>query len=202
EQGAHLYVSFDSSRATEEQVRATGSLSVVSAANGPWRVMPASILFPGGRERVIPVAGRSQAGGPAARVGADAGRLGGGAPAGGWVGATVEVVVSRQLAEETGLRVGDTMQAASDSPLPSLRVVGIGVALGNDAAAWVEPGQLPSNSSPNQPPAQYLMAYRLRHSATPRDIAPAGDAVTPPVASGGGLGASHHPAAQRGAGRT
>src|SRR5262245_32332507 len=193
EQGAQLYVSFDSSRATEEQVRATGSMSVVSAANGPWRVMPASILFPGGRERVIPVAGRSQAGGPAARIAVEAGR---------WVEATGEVVLSRQLADETGLRVGDTMQAASDSPLPSLRVVGIGVALGNDAAAWGEPGQLPSNSSPNQPPAQYLMAYRLRHSATAGDIASAVDAITAAVPSEAVMDTSNYLAAKLDADRT
>jgi len=169
QQGAHLFVTFDSVQATEAQVQATESLSVVSASNGPWRMMPASILIAGGRERVIPVAGRGQAGGPVDRIALDSGR---------WVQGDGEVVLSRQLADEAGFRVGDTMTAAADSTLPSLRVVGIGVSLGNDAAAWVEPDQLPATSGPRQPPAQFLVAYRLRHASTKGDIAAAIDAMT------------------------
>ncbi|HVH62913.1 MAG TPA: FtsX-like permease family protein [Candidatus Dormibacteraeota bacterium] len=171
-QGAHLLVTFDSTQVTESQVRATESLSVVATANGPWRMMPASILIAGGRERVIPVAGRDQAGGPVDRITLDSGR---------WMQSTGEVVLSRQLADETGLQAGDTLQAASDSTLPSLRIVGIGVSLGNDAAAWVEPAQLPANSLPDQPPAQYLVAYRLKHASTPADIASAVNAITAAV---------------------
>src|SRR5689334_21520032 len=61
--GAHLYVTFDSTKVTAAQVSATQSLSVVSAANGPWRLMPAAVAFAGGRVRDIPVAGRADAGG-------------------------------------------------------------------------------------------------------------------------------------------
>src|SRR5579864_4996502 len=132
QQGAHLFVTFDSTQASESQVRATMSLPQISSATGPWRVVPASILIAGGRVRDIPVAGRADAGGPVDRLSIDHGR---------WVQSTGEVVLARQTADETGITVGDTLQAASDSSFPNLRVVGIAVAIGNDAAAWVEPGQ-------------------------------------------------------------
>jgi putative ABC transport system permease protein len=171
-QGAHLYVNFDSSQVTEAQVRATQSLPAISATNGPWRVMPASITIAGGRVRDIPVAGRDQAGGAVDRITVEAGR---------WVQRSGEVVLSSQLADETSLGPGDTLPAASDSTLPSLHVVGIAVALGNEAAAWVEPDQLPAANAPDQPPAQYLVAYRLRHASAHADIAAAVDAITAAV---------------------
>ena len=174
-QGAHLFVSFDAAHVTADQVRATMNLAPVSAAAGPWRVVPASIIYPGGRTRVIPVAGRDQTGGPVDRLSMDAGR---------WVSQTGEVVLSRNLAHETGLQVGDTMSPATDSPLPALRVVGIAVALGNDAAAWVLPSQIPVTTNPGQPPAQYVVAYRLHHAATAADMRSAVDAITSAVPAG------------------
>ena len=191
--GAHLYVSFDSHYATEPQVNATRSLPAVSAANGPWRLMPASIIIAGGRERTLPVAGRADPGGAVDRLSLDSGR---------WVQANGEVVLSRQLADEAGLHVGDTLTAASDSTLPSLRVVGIAVALGNDAAAWVEPGQLPAAGLPDQPPAEYLMAYRLHQASTLGDIAAAVDAITASVPANAVNDTSNYLAAKLDADRT
>ena len=170
--GAHLFVGFDGSYVSEAQVRTTASLPVVSAAGGPWRLSPASIVIAGGRVRTLPIEGRADPGGAVDRISLDSGR---------WVRANGEVVLSRQLATETGLRVGDTLVAGADSTLPSLRVVGIAVALGNDAPAWVEPSQLPAAGLPNQPPTQYLMAYRLRDAATPAAIAASIDAITASV---------------------
>ena len=182
-QGAHLFVTFDSSLVSEAQVQATRSLAPVAAANGPWRVMPASILIAGGRQRDIPVAGRDESGGAVDRISIDSGR---------WVQRNGEVVLSRQLADETGWRVGDTMTAPGGSTLPSLQIVGIGVAIGNDAAAWVEPGQLPATGGANQPPAQYLMAYRLQHASTSSDIAAALDAITAAVPQGAVMDSSNY----------
>ncbi|HEX2680727.1 MAG TPA: ABC transporter permease, partial [Candidatus Dormibacteraeota bacterium] len=168
--GAHLFVSFDASLVTKDQVAATRSLPPVTQAGGPWRVVPASITIVGGRVRDIPVEGRDQAGGPIDRLTIDAGR---------WVQTDGEVVLSRQLADETGLGVGDTLSPASDSSFPALHVVGIAVAMGNEAAAWVEPSQLPSTAGTRgAPPSQYLMAYRLRNASTPADIASAVDTIT------------------------
>ena len=182
-QGAHLYVTFDSQQATDAQIRATQSLPVVSAANGPWRILPASITIAGGRTRIIPIAGRSEPGGAVDRLSIDAGR---------WVERDGEVVLSRDLADQNGLGVGDTLTAASDSTLPSLRVVGIAVSLGGDAAAWVEPSQLPARTSPNLPPPMYLMAYRLRSSSTLGDIAAAVDAITAIVPADAVIGTSNY----------
>jgi putative ABC transport system permease protein len=123
--------------------------------------------MPGGRTRVIPVAGRDQAGGTVDRLSLEGGRF---------VQRLGEVVLSRQLADETGLTVGDALVPGSDSPLPELRVVGIATAIGNDAAAWVIPGQLPPVTGPL--PSQYLVAYRLHQASTPAQIAAAVDVIS------------------------
>src|ERR1700737_445186 len=167
-QGAHLFVAFDAKQVTETQVRATASLVAVMAAAGPWLISAASIALPGGRTRVIPVAGREQAGGAVDRLTVDSGRF---------VERLGEVVISRQLADETGLGVGDTLARGADSTLPSLRIVGIATAIGSEAAAWVLPSQLP-NLTTAQVPQQYLMAYRLRQASTAAQITAAIDAIT------------------------
>jgi putative ABC transport system permease protein len=167
-QGAHLFVAFDTKQVTETQVRATSSLAAVAAAAGPWLLSPASIALPGGRTRVIPVAGRDRAGGAVDRLTLDSGRF---------VQRLGEVVLSQQLSDETGLAVGDALAPGTDSPLPSLRVVGIATAIGNEAAAWVMPGQLPAVSTAPVP-QQYLMGYRLRQASTAAQITAAIDAIT------------------------
>ena len=192
-QGAHLFVSFDSTIVTEAQARATTTLPVVSAAAGPWRVEPAAILIQGGRERDIPVAGRASAGGAVDRVSIESGR---------WVEREGEVVLSRPLADETGLNAGDTLQAAADSALPSLRIVGIAREIGNGPAAWVEPGQLPATKAPDQPPAQYLVAYRLLHASTQSDITTAIRAITDSLPAAAVMDTSNYLDAKLNADRT
>lgn len=192
-QGAHLYVTFDSSRVSADQVSATMTLPPVSAAAGPWRVVPASVTFPGDRNRVIPVAGRAQAGGPVDRLSLDGGR---------WVARNGEVVLSRQLADEVGLQIGDSLAPGTDSTLPALRVVGIAVAIGNDAAAWVWPGQLPQTTSPNTPPPQYLVAYRLHHASSAAEIRAAFNAISGVVPAGAVTDTSNYLDAKLDADRT
>lgn len=192
-EGAHLFVTFDSTAVSETQVRATTTLPAVSAAAGPWRVEPAAILIQGGRERDIPVAGRSDAGGAVDRLSIESGH---------WVQRDGEVVLSRPLADETGLQVGDTLQAASDSALPSLRIVGIAREIGDGPAAWVEPGQLPITTTPDQPPAQYLVAYRLHHASTQADIANAIRAITGSVPANAVMDTSNYLDAKLNADRT
>ena len=190
-QGAHLFVTFDARKVSAAQLRATGSLPAISAAGGPWQVSPASISMAGGRTRVIPVAGRDQAGGPVDRLSLGGGRF---------VQRLGEVVLSRQLADEAGLRVGDTLAPGSDSPLPPLRVVGIATAIGNDAAAWVVPGQLPPVTGPQS--VQYLMAYRLRQASTPAQIAAAVDAISNAVPAQSVMDTSNYLDAKLSADRT
>jgi putative ABC transport system permease protein len=167
-QGAHLFVAFDTKLVTDTEVRATASLPAVTAAAGPWLLSPASIALPGGRTRVIPVAGRDQAGGAVDRLTLDSGRF---------VQRLGEVVVSRQLADETGFGVGDALTPGADSTLPSLKIVGIATTIGSEADAWVMPGQLPHLTTA-QVPQQYLMAYRLRLAASAAQITAAIDAIT------------------------
>jgi putative ABC transport system permease protein len=191
-QGAHLFVTFDASRVTESQVQATRSLAAVSAAAGPWVLTPASIAFPDGRTRVIPVAGRDQAGGAVDRLTLDAGRF---------VQRRGEVVLSRQLSDETGLGVGDSLAPGNDSPLPSLRVVGVATGLGSEAAAWVVPGQLPPTPTA-QVPQQYLMAYRLRQASTAAQITSAIAAISASVPADAVIDSSNYLDAKLNADRT
>jgi len=167
-QGAHLFVTFDAAKVTDAQLRVTASVPAVSAVGGPWQLSPASISLPGGRTRDIPVAGRDQAGGSVDRLTLESGRF---------VQRFGEVVLSRQLADETGLTIGDALAPGNDSPLPSLRIVGIATAFGSDAAAWVVPSQLPRPVTAKLP-QQYLVAYRLRLASTAAEIAAAVDAIT------------------------
>lgn len=192
-QGAHLIVSFDATLASAAQVQATESLPAVAAANGPWRVMPAGIMLAGGRERILPVAGRSDPLGPVDQLTLDKGR---------WVQTTGEVVLSRQLADETQLAVGDTLQAASDSTLPNLTVVGIAVSLANEAAAWVVPQQLSLTTAPNMPPAEYMVAYRLHDAGTPAEISAAIRAISNSVPLGAVADTSNYLSAKLDADRT
>ena len=191
-QGAHLFIAFDAKQVTETQVRATASLAAVTAAAGPWLITPASIDLPGGRTRVIPVAGREQAGGAVDRLTLDAGRF---------VQRLGEVVVSRQLADETGLGVGDSLSPGADSPLPSLKIVGIATAIGGEAAAWVLPGQLPQLTSA-QLPQQYVMAYRLHQASTAAQITAAIDAITQRLPAGSIVDTSNYLDAKLNADRT
>ena len=191
-QGAHLFIAFDAKQVTETQVRATASLAAVTAAAGPWLITPASIDLPGGRTRVIPVAGREQAGGAVDRLTLDAGRF---------VQRLGEVIVSRQLADETGLGVGDSLSPGADSPLPSLKIVGIATAIGGEAAAWVLPGQLPQLTSA-QLPQQYVMAYRLHQASTAAQITAAIDAITQRLPAGSIVDTSNYLDAKLNADRT
>src|ERR1700736_1356074 len=191
-QGAHLFVAFDTKQVTETQVRATGSLAAVAAAAGPWRISPASIALPGGRTRVIPVAGRDQAGGPVDRLTLESGRF---------VHSPGEVVLSRQLSDETGLGVGDKLTPGSDSPLPSLLVVGIATAPGNEAAAWVMPSQLPPVTTA-QVPRQYLMAYRLHQASTAAQMTSAIAAISASVPADAVIDTSNYLDAKLNADRT
>jgi len=191
--GAHLLVWFESSAVSEQQVAATRSLPPVAQAGGPWRVVPASITIAGGRVRDIPVEGRDQAGGAIDRLTIDGGR---------WVQSNGEVVLSRELADETGLGVGYTLSPASNSVFPSLRVVGIAVSMGDEAAAWVEPGQLPTASGATAPPSEYLMAYRLHNASTPAEIASAVNTITASVRPDAVSGTSNYLDAKLSADRT
>jgi putative ABC transport system permease protein len=191
-QGAHLFVAFDAKQVTQTQVRATASLAAVTAAAGPWLITPASNDLPGGRTRVIPVAGREQAGGAVDRLTLDAGRF---------VQRLGEVVVSRQLADETGLGVGDSLSPGADSPLPPLKIVGIATAIGGEAAAWVVPGQLPQLTTA-QLPQQYLMAYRLHQASTAAQITAAIDAISQRLPAGSIVDTSNYLDAKLNADRT
>jgi len=191
--GAHLLVTFDSAQVSDAQVRSTGSLMQVAASNGPWKIVPGAILINGGRERLVPVEGRADPGGPVDRITLDSGR---------WVQRSGEVVISRQLADETGLATGQTLVAASDSTFPSLTIVGVAISLGRDSDVWVEPGQLPQTATAGVPPPQYLMAYRLKHASTQADIASAVRAITNALPAGAVAGSSNYLDAKLDADRT
>jgi putative ABC transport system permease protein len=190
--GAHLLVTFDANHVSEAQVTATRSLTPVSATEGPWPMSPASIVLPGGRTEVIPIAARSHADGAVDRLALDSGR---------WVQRTGEVAISRQLADRSGLNVGDNLASGTDSPFPTLKIVGVATSISDDATAWVEPSQFHFATSRNAP-AQYLMAYRLYHASTMSEITSAEHAIAAAVPAGSVQDTSNYLEAKLNADRT
>lgn len=164
--GAHLVMSFDRSKASDGQLRATGSLPAVAAAAGPFPALTVEFdlgVRRGGRASFL-VEGRSDPGGPVDQVPLLAGR---------WPAASGEAVV----AASNGMTIGDTLTPAAGSGMPELRVVGVAQTVGDPAGIWTLPGDVPTDSGGKARSAAW-MYYRLRSAATDQDVTSAENAIT------------------------
>jgi putative ABC transport system permease protein len=191
-QGAHLTMTFAASAVTESELRARGANSMVSAFAGPFRVDPWTIQQPDGRTFTQALAGRTGPGGAVDRLTLSAGR---------WAQNNTEVVVSQQMADEVGVSIGDTLTPASDSPIPSMTVVGIASGVGNEPSAWALPAAVPLIAT-GKTQTSYLMEFRLVHSATNRDVAAAADSIGAGLPQGAVLDSSDYLDAKLSADRT
>src|SRR4029077_2719730 len=115
-QGAHLTMTFAASAVSESQLRARGANSAVRAFAGPFKVLPWTIQQPDGQAFTEALAGRAGPGGAVDRLTLSAGR---------WAQNNTEVVVSQQMADQVGVQIGDALTSASNSPIPTMTVVGI-----------------------------------------------------------------------------
>jgi putative ABC transport system permease protein len=191
-QGAHLTMTFDASAVTEPELRARGANSVVSAFAGPFKVDPWTIQQPDGRTFTQALAGRAGPGGAVDRLTLSAGR---------WAQNNTEVVVSQQMADAVGVQIGDTLTSASDSPIPTMTVVGIASGVGNEPSAWTLPAAVPLITA-GKFQTSYLMDFRLVHSATHQDIASAADSISAGLPQDAVVDTSNYLDAKLGADRT
>jgi len=191
-QGAHLTMTFAASAVTESELRARGANSSVSAFVGPFMVLPWTIQQPDGRTFTEALAGRAGPGGAVDRLTLSTGR---------WAQNNTEVVVSQQMADEVGVQIGDTLTSTSDSPIPTMTVVGIASGVGNEPSAWALPGAVPLITT-GKFQTSYLMDFRLVHAATQQDIASAANSISAGLPQGAVVDTSNYLNAKSGADRT
>lgn len=191
-QGAHLTMSFSSSAVTEDALRATASTPGVTAVGGPWRIDPWAVDMGFGRTELHPLAGRDGPGGAVDRLTLSAGR---------WARTGTEVVISQRLADESGLGVGATVPASSDSPFPAMTVVGIASGVGDDLAAWTVPSGVPLLTT-GKTSTMYEMVYRLAHASTAHDISTVANAISARLPQGAVVDSQNYLDAKLNADRT
>src|ERR1700737_2233371 len=191
-QGAHLTMTFAASEVTEAQLRTRGATPGVSAFAGPWKVYPWTIQEADGRIFTQPLAGRDGPGGAVDRLNLSTGR---------WAKKGTEVVISQQLADELGRQVGDTLTPTSDSPLPTMTVVGVASGVGNEPAAWTISDAVPLVTT-GKVQTTYLMDFRLVHASTLQDITSVADVISAGIRQGAVLDTSNYLDAKLNADRT
>jgi putative ABC transport system permease protein len=162
--GADAVVGVNASRATEQQVAATGRLPEVTGAAGPFRVASISFdqaSYPGG---TVTVAGRAAAGGPVDDVTLTAGR---------WAQRPGEIVIATDLGQGSGtyvgLPIGSKVTVTSAPGHPRLTVVGQALSVTDSAGAWVVPAELPALQAATAQPA-YEMLYQFRAAGSAQQV--------------------------------
>ncbi len=166
--GAHLAVVFDASKATGSQLTATEHAAGVTAAAGPFPVL--SLAAQAGKNSSdtpvgspmppLTVAGRGDPNGPVDDLVLTAGH---------WAGRTGEIVLNSKNPQ---LSVGDHLVLPDSPGKPSLLVVGLARSVSSTADAWVTPAELTALSSSSATP-QVQMLYRF--ASTGNDAAVAAD---------------------------
>ncbi|HEY9287134.1 MAG TPA: FtsX-like permease family protein, partial [Candidatus Dormibacteraeota bacterium] len=191
-QGAHLTMSFDASRVTQDQLRATGSITGVTAYAGPWPVSPWAADMGGGLTQLVPLEGRSGPGGPADRLTLNTGR---------WADTADEVVLAQDFADKSGHQIGDHIQAQSGSLFPAMTVVGIAAGVGDNPAGWTIPTNFPVVTT-GKIPTMYDMAYRLSQAGTTSQINAVANAITAELPGGAVVDSNNYLDAKLSADRT
>ena len=170
--GPHSVAVFDSAKATDAQLAATGSAAGVAASAGPFREAGASTLDPlSGGLLQVNVVGRADPGGAVDRLNLWRGR---------WAAGPGEVVLDQNTdggSGPFGPQIGDheNVQTA-DGTAVSLTIVGFAYSVAGSADQWVSPAQIAALH-----PTRSEMLYRFAH-------ADSGDAVTSSLSTAtGGL---------------
>jgi putative ABC transport system permease protein len=161
----------DASRATPAQLAATGRLSQVAAAAGPFPEtnVTATDSSPGSLVNLPPltVVGRATPGGPVDDITLEGGR---------WPQHTGQIVMETNT-EGFGAGIGDTVTVTSAPGKPRLTVVGLATSVSRSADAWVAPDQISALSPPGTP-ATAEMLYRFRSARTASAVSAGTAAVT------------------------
>jgi len=186
--GAHLTLTFAGDRVGAAQLKATASAHGVTATAGPWTEVSARLSIGGaaptgqggkggngpGDLGVFTIVGRDRPDAAVDRLTMESGR---------WARAPGEFVLSRRMADSTGLGVGDRVQAPDEAGRPWLTVVGVAASIGRGVDAWVVPAQA-APLAPRKAPLQYQMLYRVSPAGTAADLRAATQAISAHVAAG------------------
>jgi putative ABC transport system permease protein len=160
QRGAHVVATVNTSRATPAQLAATGRLSQVTAAAGPFAEasVAATDSSPGAPVMVLPpltLAGRATPGGPVDDITLQAGR---------WPQRPGQIAIGT-TADGFQAGIGDTVTVTSAPGKPRLTVVGLATSVSQSAGGWVVPAEIPMLRSPGAP-ATAEMLYRLRSAGS------------------------------------
>jgi len=152
--GAHVAVTVDTTRATPAELAATRGLAGVTAAAGPFAESTVATQFGGQPFGQMVLAGRASAGGPVDDVMLNAGH---------WPDGPGQVVLDGTPGGG-GPDLGSTLTVTGAPGSPALAVVGFGNSVTNTADGWVTPGEIARlQATGAQPSAQML--YRFTRAA-------------------------------------
>ena len=171
--GAHLAVLADGSKATTAQLADSAHAQGVTAASGPYPQIIAEHGtdsggdFPGIGLPPMNIVGRANPGGPVDDLVLTDGR---------WIARPGEIVLSTSFFGPRG-SVGMTMTFPDLPGKPVLTIVGIAQSVTGTADAWVEPSQIPALTQPGTVPG-FQMLYRFANAGTDTQVTTDRSAVT------------------------
>jgi putative ABC transport system permease protein len=146
QQGAHLSATFDASKVSAGQLAAASAAVGAAAAGGPWQ-QAGGVRFSGPYAKYwLTVVERPGPGGQVGVLALTSGR---------WVQGPREIVLTRSFADQTGIKVGDSLRSLGRSDRAGYRVVGEVVDANEPAGAssgqtaWVAPGELAALQVPS-----------------------------------------------------
>ncbi|GGS12593.1 hypothetical protein Snoj_37700 [Streptomyces nojiriensis] len=183
QRGPHTVATFDTAKASPEQLARTARRPGVEAAAGPFeqRVLdvPAGWLWMAGGS--LTVVGRADPGGPVDRIELLEGH---------WATAPGEIVVGWNSGGSPEPRVlGTRLEVPGSAPLT---VVGVAAGVSRSAGAWVSPEQMTALR-----PSAAQMLYRFTHSSTDAELAAALAGATAELPEGAVTGTQTHLALQQ-----
>ncbi|WP_405786280.1 ABC transporter permease [Streptomyces sp. NBC_01367] len=183
QRGPHTVATFDTTKASPEQLAKTADRPGVAAAAGPFEQtvldVPAGWLWLAGGS--LTVVGRADPGGPVDRIELLEGH---------WATAPGEIVIGWYSTGSPGPRLlGTRLEVPGSAPLT---VVGFAAAASRSAGAWVSPEQMTALR-----PSAAQMLYRFTRSSTDAQLAAALAGATAELPEGSLTGTQTHLALQQ-----
>jgi putative ABC transport system permease protein len=157
--GAHVTVTVNTARASAGALAATGDLTGITAAAGPFITSTVQTQWNGQPFGQMVLAGRATAGGPVDDVGLSAGH---------WPDGPGQVVLAGS-AGGGGPALGSAIAVTGVPGHPELTVVGFGNSVTSTADGWVTPGEIGRLRAPGVPPSAQML-YRFSRAATQPEV--------------------------------
>ena len=176
--GAHLTIVYQANAVSTATLRHTASAPGVTATAGPWpeALSLYSHTGPDGGMAIqgLTLVGRGRLDTAVDRLTLEAGR---------WTRAPGEIVASQHLADNWGLRVGDTISPAPGMHGPTLQVVGIAASISPYTDGWIVPSQIPALIQHHSGTLEQML-YRVTPAGTAAQLRAATQAITAHVPHG------------------